>query len=72
VPGFAFDLVDPGDVEVRVFGWYRSVFAASLGITRSSAARPPHALDLEPDLKSLWLPDGGNFRAGVAGALDGL
>jgi len=42
------------------------VFAASLGITPSSASASAGVrLDLEPDLEArLRLPDGGHFRAG--------
>src|SRR5216683_5855001 len=69
VLGFALDLVDPRDVEGRVFG---------LGPDRLCGVLRNHAefrlrirrvrLDLEPDLEArLRLPDGGHFRAGVAG-----
>ena len=45
------------------------VLAASFGITPSSAMRVRRMrLDLEPDLEAgLRLPDGGHFRAGIAG-----
>ena len=45
------------------------VFAASFGITPSSAMRVGGMrLDLEPDAEAgLRLPDRGHFRAGIAG-----
>ena len=69
VLGLALDLVDPRDVEGGVLG---------LGPDRLGGLLRDHAefglrvrrmrLDLEPDLEAgLRLPDGGHFRAGVAG-----
>ncbi len=69
VLGFALDFVDAGDIEARVPG---------LGPDRLGGLFRDHAkfgqrvrrmrLDLEPDLEArLRLPDGGHFRAGVAG-----
>src|ERR1700722_1038162 len=67
--GFALDLVDPRHVEddVAGLGPYR---------LRGRLRNDPQfrqcvsrmRLDLEPDLEArLGLPDGGHFRAGVAG-----
>jgi len=69
VLGFAFDLVDPGDIEdgvpglgpndLRRFLWNYAEFG--LRVSRMG-------LDFEPDLEArLGLPDRGHFRAGVAG-----
>ena len=69
VLGLALDLVDPRDVEGGVPG---------LGPDRLGGFLRDHAefrqrvrrmrLDLEPDLEAgLGLPDGGHFRAGIAG-----
>ena len=69
VLGLALDLVDPGDVEDGILGLGPDGLGgllrddAELG-QRISGMR----LDLEPDLEArLRLPDGGHFRAGIAG-----
>ena len=70
----AFDLVDPRDVELRVLalgpdgfgGVFRDHAEFGLGIRGMR-------LDLEPDLETgQRLPDGGHFRACIAGDHRGL
>jgi hypothetical protein len=69
VLGFALDLVNPSDIENDIAG---------LGPDHLRSLSRNHAevcqrirrmrLDLEPDFEArLRLPDGGHFRAGVAG-----
>src|SRR5260370_31597965 len=69
VPGFALDLVDSRDVEGRVFGLGPDGLCGVLRNHAEFRLRIRRVrLDLEPDLEArLRLPDGGHFRAGVAG-----
>src|SRR5205823_8022143 len=69
VLGLALDLVDPLDIEGDIFGlgpdrlrgFLRDDAEFRLRISRMR-------LDLKPDLEAgLGLPDGGHFRAGIAG-----
>ena len=67
--GLALDLVDPGDVEGGVLGLGPDRLRGFLGDDAEFGQRVRRVrLDLEPDPKAgLRLPDGGHFRAGVAG-----
>ena len=67
--GLALDLVDPGDVEGGVLGLGPDRLRGFLGDDAEFRLRVRRMrLDLEPDLEAgLRLPDGGHFRAGVAG-----
>ena len=72
--GLALDLVDPRHVEGRIPGLgpdrlRRFLWDCADFRQRISRMR----LDLEPDLEAgLGLPDGGHFRAGIAGDHRGL
>ena len=69
VLGLALNLVDPGDVEGGIFGLGPDRlrgFVRDCADFRQRVSRM--RLDLEPDLEAgLRLPDGGHFRAGIAG-----
>src|SRR5438309_11470978 len=69
VLGFALDLVDPRDVEGDVAGLGPDGLGGLLGDYAEFGQRVRRMrLDLEPDLEArLRLPDGGHFRAGIAG-----
>src|SRR2546421_9993891 len=69
VLGFALDLVDPRDVEGDVAGLGPDGLGGLLGDYAEFGQRVRRMrLDLEPDLETrLRLPDGGHFRAGIAG-----
>ncbi len=69
VLGFALDLVDPRDIENDVTGFgpdgFRGLFRDHAELRQRIGGM---RLDLEPDLEArLRLPDGGHFRAGIAG-----
>src|SRR4029079_5143159 len=69
VPGLALDLVDAGDVEGGIARLGPDRFGGFPGDDAELRLRIRRMrLDLEPDLEAgLRLPDGGHFRAGVAG-----
>ena len=69
VLGLALDLVDPRDVEGGIPGLGPDRLGGLLGDHAEFGLRIRRMrLDLEPDLEArLRLPDGGHFRAGVAG-----
>ena len=69
VLGFALDLVDPRHVENDVAGLGPDRFRGLLRNDPQFRQRISRMrLDLEPDLEArLGLPDGGHFRAGIAG-----
>ena len=74
VLGLALDLVDPGDVEGGVRALCPDRLGGFLGDDAEFRQRVRRMrLDLEPDLEAgLGRPDGGHFRAGVAGDHRGL
>ncbi len=69
VLGLALDLVDALDVEGGIFGLGPDRPGGFLGDGAEFGQRVGGVrLDLEPDLETgLRLPDGGHFRAGIAG-----
>ena len=74
VLGLALDLVDPLDIERGVFGLGPNGFGGFFRDHPEFRLRVRRMrLDLEPDLETgLGLPDGGHFRAGIAGDHRGL
>jgi len=69
VLGFAFDLVDPRHVENNIAGLVPDRLCGLFRDHSKFCQRIRRMrLDLEPDLEAaLGLPNGGHFRAGVAG-----
>src|SRR3954451_21328062 len=69
VLGFALDLIDSGHVERDVAGLGPDRFCGFLWNYPEFRQRVRRVrLDLEPDLETrLRLPDGGHFRAAIAG-----